>query len=165
MDPIKPANTYDARPSGQAVYRHGPHTFKVYYVDITGRSQPERYEWDRCGRGRDALLAALADVPIEGLGCVIAFPHITKVFRFAPSAETILHVRAFNTTDFAEINLQREEGYVEFACYAEAIIAAAEYRFWAEADSVEAYLEQWCAWEGAPVRDHAKLARYFTPDA
>jgi hypothetical protein len=162
MDPIKPCNTYSAYPSGQAVYRNGPHVFKIYYVDITGRSQPERYEWDRCGRDRDTLLAVLAEVPIEGLGFVIAFPHVTKVFRFAPSAETIMHVRAFNTADFAEINLQREEGYVEFACYAEAIIAAEEYHTWAEATSADEYLGQWCAWDEAPVRDHTKLARYFT---
>ena len=165
MDPIKPANTYDARPAGQAVYRQGPHVFKVYYVDIVGRSQPERYEWDRCGRSREALLKALASVPVEGLGCIIAFPHITKVFRFAPGAETIMHVRAFSSADLAPIDLQREEGYVEFACYAEAIIAAEEYRFWAEADSVEQYLQRWAHWDAAPVRDHAKLGRYFSDNA
>jgi len=165
MNPIKPANPYAAYPSGVVLYRQGRHVFKVYYVDITGRDQPERYEWALCGRDRDSVLAHLRETGIEGVGFVAAFPHITKVFRFAPGAETIMHVRAFNTADFAELNLLREEGYLEFACYAEALIAADEYRVWAEADSVEAYLEHWCAWEEAPVRDHTKLARYFTPDA
>ena len=49
MEPIKPANTYAARPSGTAIYRHGAHVFKVYYVDIYGREHPERYEWALCG--------------------------------------------------------------------------------------------------------------------
>jgi len=162
MHPIKPCNPYIARPAGQALYRRDRHAFKIYYVDIVGRDQPERYEWDRCGRSREALLDALTDADIAGVGFVASFPHITKVFRFAPSAEIIMHVRAFNTADFAEINLQREEGYLEFACYAEALIAADEYRFWAEADAVAAYLEQWSPWAAAPVRDHQKLARYFT---
>jgi hypothetical protein len=165
MHPIKPANSYDARPAGQAVYRQGPHAFKVYYVDIVGRSQPERYEWDRCGRDRDAVLAALAAVPVEGVGCVATFPHITKVFRFAPSAETIMHVRAFNTADFAVIDLQREEGYLEFACYAEALIAADEYRFWAEARTVEEYLQRWSPWSAATIVDHTKLGAHFSNNA
>lgn len=161
MDPVKPANIYAAYPSGTATYRHGPHVFKVYYVDIAGREQPERYEWALCGRSRDGVLNLLAQASVEGIGAVVSFPHITKVFRFAPSAETILHVRAFHTADFAEINLQREEGYLEFACYAEAIIAADEYRFWAEARTVEEYLRRWSEWHDAVIVDHTKLAEYF----
>lgn len=161
MEPIKPANTYAARPAGQAFYRRGRHAFKIYYVDIIGRQQPERYEWELCGRHRDDVLAALAQANIEGIGFVVSFPHITKVFRFAPSTETIMHVRAFNTADFTEISLQREEGYLEFACYAEAVIAADEYRFWATAPHVEQYLQAWSAWQEADIADNAKLARHF----
>jgi hypothetical protein len=161
MEPIKPANTYAAYPSGTATYRHGPHVFKVYYVDITGREQPERYEWALCGRSRDSVLNLLAQASVEGIGAVVSFPHITKVFRFAPGAETIMHVRAFKTEDFAEINLAREEGYLEFACYAEAIIAADEYRFWAEAQTVEEYLRRWSDCRDAVIADHTKLQVYF----
>jgi hypothetical protein len=162
MDPIKPANPYDARPAGTAVYRLGDSVFKVYYVDIVGRQQPERYEWDRCGRTRESVLEQLAAVPIEGIGAICSFPHITKVFRFAPSAETIMHVRAFATPDFAELDLAREEGYMEYACYAEALITAEEYRYWAQAASVDEYLSQWCEWSQAAVRDAAKLSRHFS---
>lgn len=161
MEPIKRCNPYDARPSGTDIYRLGPSAFKVYYVDIVGRAEPERYEWDRCGRPRASVLESLAAVPIEGIGAVAAFPHITKVFRFAPSAETIMHVRGFWTPDFRPVDLAREEGYMEFACFAEAIIAAEEYRFWAEAATVEEYLARWVEWTAAPVVDHQKLARHF----
>jgi hypothetical protein len=161
MEPITPCNSYAARPSGRELYRCGPSCFKVYYVDIYGRQQPERFEWDLCGRPRTSVLERLEAAAIEGVGVVVAFPHITKVFRFAPSAETIMHVRAFWTPSFEEVDLRREEGYLEFACYAEAVIAAEEYRLWAEADSVEAYLTRWADWSDATVTDHAKLARHF----
>ena len=161
MDPIKPCNPYAARPAGTAVYRDGRTAFKVYYVDIYGRQQRERYEWDLCGRPRQEVLEHLRAAGVEGVGAVVSFPHITKVFRWAPSAETICHVRAFWTKDFSEVDLQREEGYLAWACFAEAIIAADEYRFWAEAGSVEEYLARWSEWQDAPVRDNGKLARYF----
>ena len=163
MEPIKPANTYAAYPGGTATYRNGPHVFKVYYVDITGREHPERYEWALCGRSRESVLNLLAQASVEGIGAVVSFPHITKVFRFAPSAETIMHVRAFKTEDFTEIDLQREEGYLEFACYAEALIAADEYRFWAEARSVQEYLQRWSDWQDAVIVDHTKLGEHFAP--
>lgn len=161
MDAIKPANTYTARPSGTALYANDRSVFKVYYVDIIGRANPERFEWDRCGRERESVITHLARVGVEGVGAVAAFPHITKVFRFAPSAETIMHVKGYWTPDFSAVDLRREEDYVEFACYAEAIIAAEEYRFWAQAQSVEAYLQQWVSWAEAPIVEHAKLGRYF----
>ncbi len=161
MEPIKPANTYAARPAGTATYENGGHVFKIYYVDIYGRSEPERYEWDLCGRPRQSLIEGLAQAGVEGIGFVVAFPHITKVFRFAPSAETVMHVKGYRTESFKEMDLAREEGYVEFACYAEALIAADEYRLWAEAASVSSYLEMRSEWDSAPVRDNTKLARHF----
>ncbi len=161
MQEVKPCNTYAARPSGVATYCDGPTVYKVYYVDIYGRQEPERYEWDRCELPRATAIEHLATAGVEGVGFVVAFPHITKVFRFAPSAETVMHVRAFRTTDFAPLDLQREEGYLEFACYAEAVIAAAEYELWARAKTVEEYLEG--TWPGAEARiaDHTKLRRYM----
>lgn len=164
MEPIKPCNTYAARPAGVSLFHNGRSTYKVYYVDIYGRANPERFEWDRCGRPRESVLERLQQVNLEGVGVVVTFPHITKVFRFAPSAETIMHVRAYWTPDFSEVDLRREEGFLEFACYAEAIIAAQEYAFWAQAASVEEYLAQRADWSDAPVLEAGKLARWFAAD-
>jgi hypothetical protein len=161
MEAIKSCKSYAARPAGIGLYENGKHVFKVYYVDIYGRAEPERYEWDLCDRERTTVLEGLGKVGAEGVGFVVSFTHITKVFRFAPSAETVLHVRAYHTDDFSELDLEREEGYSEFACYAEAIIAADEYRFWAEADSVEEYLRRHSEWTDAPIRNHGKLASHF----
>jgi hypothetical protein len=164
MDPIRPCNPYAARPSGTALYRNGPSAYKVYYVDIYGRANPERFEWDLCGRPRASVVDHLARLNVEGIGAVAAFPHLTKVFRFAPSAETIMHVRGYWTPDFSVVDLGREEGFVEFACYAEAIIAAEEYRLWAMAHSVDEYLQGWAQWADAPIVDPAKMSRHFAAD-
>ena len=161
MEPVKPCNSYAARPSGTATFHNGRSVFKVYYVDIHGRSNPERFEWDLCGRTRESVIEGLRQSNVEGVGVVVSFPHITKVFRFSPAAETIMHVRAYWTPDFTEVDLSREDGYIEFACYAEAIIAGAEYAFWAQAGSVEEYLERWAKWADAPVADCGKLGRWF----
>lgn len=158
---IKPCNTYAARPSGTVLYTSGRSSFKIYYADIYGRSNPERFEWDRCGRPRQSVVEHLRRLGLEGIGAAVSFPHITKLFRFAPSAETIMHVRGYWTPDFSEADLNREDGFVEFACYAEAIIAAEEYRFWARTETVEAYLQKWVDWADAPVVDCAKLSRHF----
>jgi len=161
MLPIRPCATYAARPAGRARYENGPHAFKVYFIDIPGRAQPERYEWDRCGRERESVLAGLERAGVEGVGFVCAFPHIAKAFRFAPEGETNLHVRAFRPADFADLDLGREDGYVEYACLAESVIADAEYRLWAAARSVEAYLAGWVDWPAVAVADEAKLRRYY----
>ena len=86
MRPIAACQTYAARSAGRAVYENGPHVFKVYLIDITGRSHPERYEWDRCGRDRDSVLTGLKRAGVEGVGFVCAFPHIAKAFRFGPES-------------------------------------------------------------------------------
>ena len=54
--------------------------------------------------------------------------------------ETVLDVKAFDPTTMTPIDCSRDEGFTEFACYAEAMIAADEYRVWAESDSVADYL-------------------------
>ena len=162
MDPIKPSKPYRAHPSGVAIYQSGRHCFKIYYVDISGRPEPARYEWDQCSHTREAVVEKLAQAGIEGVGFVIAFPHITKVFRFAPSAEIVMHVRAYSTDDFSVIDLNREEGYVEFACYAEALIAKDEYDFWGRSGSVAGYLRQWSTWADAIISDEAKLRDHYT---
>lgn len=161
MEPVADCRTYAARPSGTSWYRAGLSAFKVYLVDIFGRAQPELYEWDACGHERESLVSALAEAAIEGVGFVIAFPHITKVFRFAPSAETVMQVRAFRTDPFAPLDLAREEGYMEFACLAEAVIACDEYQLWAAAASVEEYLAEWSSWSPVQITEHTKLQAHF----
>lgn len=163
MEPILPSSPYTGRPAGSAMLRlpDGHSAFKIYFVDIPGRKNPERFEWDRCGRARETVAEQLQQVGVEGVGFVLAFPHITKIFRFGPNPEILLHVRAYRTSDFEPIPLERAEGYYEFACLAEAIVAAEEYRYWASARTVEEYLEQRYDWPESPVLSADKLRRYY----
>ncbi|MCC7494216.1 MAG: hypothetical protein IT204_17790 [Fimbriimonadaceae bacterium] len=158
---LKPCLPYTARPAGTGVWRDGRSHFKIYYVDITGREHPERYEWALAAAGPACLTAALTAAGTVGIGFVVAFPHIAKVFRWSPAAETILLVSAFRPADRTALPLDRGAGEVEFACYAEALIAAGEYHLWAAASSVADYLEQWVEWSEAPVVSHTKLAAYW----
>lgn len=164
MLPVGRCDSYHAARSGEDVFRgkDGKSVFKVYYVDIIGRSDPSRTVWAECGRTRESFLSGLAETEgVEGVGFVTAFPHITKAFRFGPERETILNVRAWTTADMSPIDLGRGEGYVEFACLAEALIAGEEYAFWAEADSVEAYLEKWSRFQDGPIARNDKLSAYW----
>ncbi len=158
---VTSCNSYAARPAGTALWREGKSAFKIYYVDIYGRPQPERFEWDRNDLAREAVPRALAAMGLEGIGFVLAFPHIVKVFRYAPSAEILLFVKAFKPGDGSPIDLDRGDGYVEFACLAEAVVAADEYSLWAAAESVAAYLDHWVTWGDLPIVDHGKLGRYW----
>jgi hypothetical protein len=139
----------------------GKSTYKVYTIDLLGRDTPERYEWQHAGLSPQDLEDRLVEARLEGIGFVTAFPHITKVFRFHPDGETVLTVRAFRTPSMDAYDLDRSDGFVEFACLAEALIAAEEYRFWAAAERVETYLESWSDVEAAVVADHGKLRRYW----
>lgn len=134
--------------------------FKLYFFSLVGRTEPERYEWERSSMTPGIFETNLRQMAPEGIGFITAFPHLTKVFRFAPAAETLLHVRAFHTRDLTPLGLEREEHYMEFACYAEAVIAADEYRQWAAARTVSDYLQTLSDFPDGPVVNHAKLAAY-----
>ena len=159
---IKPCRPYDSKIVRKSLLRlpDGVSAFKVYFVSLTGRDKPETFDWAHSPLKPEAFEAALAKLAPEGVGFVTAFPHITKVFRFAPSGETILHVRAFKTADLGPLDLGRPDGYLEFACYAEAELAGDEYRAWAEAASVEKYLEYFSPFSRGGIADNAKLAAY-----
>ena len=159
---VTPCRSYHSRTVGRAVVRmpDGRSVFKVYYVSIIGRDEPSRYEWAHSAVQPRDLEARLMKSGVEGVGFATAFPHITKVFRFAPAAETVMHVRAFNTPDLSELSLARDDGFVEFACYAEAAIASDEYRSWAAAASVEDYLKFRSGFDDGPIVNHRKLAAY-----
>jgi len=139
----------------------GLSVFKVYYLSLIGRTERARYEWGQSTFGTTDFEALFQRGTFEGVGFVTAFPHITKVFRYAPTMETVLHVTAFNTRDLSPLNLGREEGYMEFACLAEAVIAADEYRAWANALTVGDYLRSHSPFKDGPIIDPAKLFRYW----
>jgi len=158
----KPASPYDARIAGTRLLScpDGRSAFKVYFLDIVGRANPERYEWDRGVLSRDAFLAGFARIA-DGVGFVTAFPHVTKMFRFGPHAETVLDVRGLKTPDLSEYPLARGDGTFEFACLAEALIAADEYGFWASAADVGEYLGRWSGFASGRIADSRKLGRYW----
>ena len=138
----------------------GKSAFKVYFVSIVGRDNPARTEWALCGLDKREFIEKFRESGEEGVGFLTAFPHITKVFRYAPKSEILQHVRAFDTKTFAPISLVRGD-FMEFACLAEALLAAEEYAAWAAAESVEEYLAFTSSVKDAPVQDNAKLRRYF----
>jgi hypothetical protein len=139
----------------------GKSAFKIYYVSIIGRDDPSRFEWEHCPLSRTDFERDFLAAGCDGVGFITAFPHIIKVFRFAPSMETVLHVRAFHTAGLAPLELARDEGYMEFACYAEAAIAADEYHAWANAATVADYLAYRSAFADGPVASNTKMAEYF----
>jgi len=158
---IKPCNPYNSVVVAKDLLRlAGGSAFKIYYVSLTGRANPEKCDWAFSTVTADKFESALVKFNPEGVGFITAFPPITKIFRFAPSGETILHVRGLQTEGLAPLDLNRPDGYLEFACYAEAAIAADEYRKWAEAKNVGEYLEYFSPFTGGPVADHAKLSAY-----
>ncbi|OGV68760.1 MAG: hypothetical protein A3K19_24130 [Lentisphaerae bacterium RIFOXYB12_FULL_65_16] len=166
MQPLKPANTYHAIISDRKLFRGAADltAFKVYFVDIIGRKDPSRTEWDKCGLSRDQFMASLTGVPgLEGVGLITAFPHITKAFRFGPESEIVMNVRAWNTQGMTPLDLSRSDGYAEFACLAEAVLAADEFALWANAASVAEYLAKWSPYAGGPVSSRDKLMTYWRP--
>ena len=164
MDPVKPCNPYYGVIRQHELFRgaDGKTVFKVYYVDIVGRANPALTEWDKAAVGvarwRELLAATTG---VEGVGFITAFPHITKAFRFGPEGENAANVRAWKTPDMQPLDLHRSGEYLEFACLAEAVLAADEFRFWAAAHTVAEYLDQWSDYVGGPVLNHRKLAAYW----
>jgi hypothetical protein len=161
---LTPCKTYHAKTVGRNVLRmpDGKSVFKVYYVSVIGRDRPELYEWRRSSRTTADFERMFTAGGHEGVGFVVAFPHVTKVYRFSPDGETILDVREFDTDGMTARDCARSDGYHELACYAEAAIAADEYRAWAEAGSVDEYLVARSGAADFPVVSHTKLADYWT---
>ena len=160
---ITPCRTYHAQMVGQSVLRmpDGKSAFKVYYISVIGRDTPERFEWEHCPRTQKSFEKAFLAGGHEGIGFAIAFPHVTKIFRFSPAMESIMDVREFHTEGMRHMNCSRGDGYHEFACYAEAVIAAHEYHAWAKAGTVEDYLASRCDEADFPVVSNTKLATYW----
>ena len=142
-------------PDGKSAYR-------IYYLSIIGRDKPGLYEWEHCPLPKAQFEEAFRSGGHEGIGFVTAFPHITKVFRFGPSMETVLDIQEYDTDGMAVRDCSRDDGYHEFACYAEAVIAAEEYHAWAKAESVEDYLRAACDCTDFPVVSRAKLQTHYS---
>jgi hypothetical protein len=164
MQCIKPCNTYHAVLNSRELCRlaDGKSVFKVYFIDIIGRKELVGTVWAQSGMSVKDFPARLARTDgVEGVGFITAFPHITKVFRFGPEAETVMNVSAWDTRSMAPISLSRSQGYVEFACLAEAAIAADEYNAWARTRTVDEYLQQWSSFADGPIARHDKLLKYW----
>lgn len=164
MQTMKACNTYHGVLDERVLHRcsDGRSVFKVYFMDIIGRPEPARTVWAQSGLARDKFLTRLDTLEgLEGVGFITAFPHVTKAFRFGPESETVANVRAWNPREWTELPLARCQGYAEFACYAEAAIAADEFDFWAAAGSVEEYLARWSEQTDWPIQRHGKLMEYW----
>ena len=160
---LTPCGTYHAKVVGRRVLRmpDGKSVFKMYYVSVMGRDKPQLYEWERSPRTTADFERMFVAGSHEGVGFVIAFPHVTKVYRFSPEGETILDVREFDTESMTDRDCSRSDGYHELACYAEAAIAADEYRAWAQSGSVHEYLALCSDASDFPVVSNVKLADYW----
>ena len=160
---IKACRRYHGTLAGRTLLRmpDGKSAFKVYYISVIGRDTPELFEWKHCPRTPQDFEKAFQTGGYEGIGFVIAFPHITKIFRFSPGAETLMDVREFHTDGMRPMDCSRGDGFHEFACYAEAVIAAAEYGAWAKAASVEEFLAFSSEAADFPVISNTKLAVYW----
>ena len=161
---IAPCRTYHAVTSSVNLIEipHRKSAFKIYYLSIIGRDKPEVYEWEHCTLTKDEFESTLITSSQEGVGFVTAFPHITKNFRFAPEMETVLDISEFDMERLMGKDCSREGGYHEFACYAEAIIAAEDYHAWAKAETVSNYLAYRCSTTDFPVSSNSKLAEFVS---
>ena len=160
---IAKCRPYHARTVGQSVIHmpDGKSVFKIYYLSVIGRDKPELFEWEYAPQTMEEFEKVFLSSGIEGIGYVTAFPHITKVFRFSPVAETVVDVSEFNTPTMSPKDCSRGDGTHEFACYAEAAIACEEFDAWAEASSVKEYLTFRCTRIDYPILNHEKLAAYW----
>ena len=143
----------------------GVSVFKVYFVSIVGRPTPERFEWSKNPLSKEEFIDRFRAMPFEGVGFVTAFPHITKVFRYAPKSEVLLHVTAFKPATGEAISLDRGEGFTEFACLAEAVVANDEFKAWAKAPTVKEYLSFTSSEKDLPILSNTKLAEYVQEKA
>lgn len=162
---IKPCQPYHALLVDKTLLSlpDGKSAFKIYFINIIGRANPNRYEWPQDKITRQQFTGRFQKMSFAGIGFVTAFAHVTKIFRFDPAVETVLDVRAFSTVDLAPLDLKRAEDYLEFACYAESLLAAAEYRLWARAKTVPEYLSVFSSFDDGKIISNTKLADHFNP--
>ena len=160
MQPVNPVAPYTSRLVGTDMLELADGSaFKVYWLDIAGRSEPEKCEWGASGRDRDAALKQLGEAGVSGVGFICLFPHIAKVFFFGESLETNLYAEAFRGDPFRPSSLDGARG-VEIGCAAEVDIAGKEFALWRAAATVEEYLASFVEAEPCGFENHAKLGEY-----
>ncbi len=161
---ITPCRPYHGQTVNRSLLQmpDGISVFKVYYISVIGRDTPERFEWRHAPRTFADFETATRATGVEGIGFILAFPHVAKIFRFSPSGETVIDVREFHTDGMRAMDCTRADGFHEFACYAEAAIAADEFQAWAKAATVEEYLGFRSEAADFPIASHMKLAVYWS---
>ena len=165
MTQVLSCQPYHGNSAGQTVLNmpDGRSVFKLYLLSIIDRDEPMLYDWASSRLSISEFKVRFCERGYEGVGFVTAFPHITKVFRYAPEVETVGDVRELHTATLDEMDCNRGDQYHEFACYAESLIAAEEYRAWAKANSVDEYLQFRCSLSDFPIVNHNKLSDYWNP--
>lgn len=133
--------------------------FKIYFVDILNREQKNKYVWEYAEITKKDLLNGIEKLHPQGIGFIIAFPHVFKIFRFGPSIETNLYSIAYNPKTMERLTLQ-EEGWLELGCLAEIEISFDEFTFWATSPNVEDYLLNFSSKGNGSILDHSKLFNY-----
>ena len=163
MTQVLSCESYHGISAGQAVLNmpDGRSVFKLYLLSIIDRDEPALYDWANSRFSISEFKGRFRERGYEGVGFVTAFPHITKIFRYAPEVETVVDVRELDTATLDELDCNRNDQYHEFACYAESLIAADEYRAWAKANSVDEYLQFRCSLSDFPIVNHNNLCDYW----
>ena len=148
MDFLDVSEPYNSEPSGTAMLRvAGQAHFKLYFLQIVGRTDRSRYEWSEALRSKEQTVAQLEAHSLRGVGFACIFPHITKVFFFGSAEgyrETNLYVRAFGGDPLRPISLEYGE-CLEVACAGEMDIASKEFTLWQRCSTVEEYLGEFIA--------------------
>lgn len=134
--------------------------FKVYFLDILNRDNREKYEWKYSINSPNKFLDKIKELNPVGIGFIIVFPHIFKIFRFGFETETNLYYKSFNTLTMEEINL-RKDSWIEMSCLGEIAIANEEFNFWAQKATVESYLELFSKSSEEEIKNHTKLNQYL----
>ncbi len=138
---------------------------KAYFLDIRGREDPERTEWDYASLDRDEVLRGLEGLLTDGDVYVAGiFPHVTTVWKWGNPLEgnqetNLYRVLFLNTGDLSPAEWTGEYGAI--GCPAEIALVCEEARLWAESGSVEEYLERFASFDPVCVREPNKLREHL----
>ena len=88
MTQVLSCESYHGISAGQAVLNmpDGRSVFKLYLLSIIDRDEPALYDWANSRLSISEFKVRFRERRYEGVGFVTAFPHITKIFRYAPKS-------------------------------------------------------------------------------
>ena len=95
----------------------GRSVFKLYLLSIVDRDEPALYDWASAGLSISEFKVCFRERGYEGVGFVTAFPHITKIFRYAPEVETVVEVRELDTDTLDELDCNHNDQYHDCLLY------------------------------------------------